>query len=625
MADAGFRLSVEGEKEFRKAISDINAILKLNQSELKRSVAEYNASEKDMDALTKRHKELEAAITTQIGAISEMSGEYSRLKNEYGENDKGVIKMKGSLDEAAASLAYMQAQFKANAEEIENAAKAAEEMAKATEEMAKAAAAAEELEKVKKAAEESAKTMADADAQIAAFSAELRAIESAAEDGGESLSLFGKKSEETEKKVKLLTEQNELLEKTVEQHKKKLDLLNDEMSEAVKLYGDQSREVAEYRTQIANTQTEVQGLTKKIDANNDEIDKVKKGAISLSDVFSGISDITGVQIPEGLTNVLGGVQLTEKAVAGGLVTALIAAAKKVAEIYKGLLDSAAEIKKLSEETGLDEETLQALQEVADYYKVDFDTLKDSFKDLRNRMYEATTGNEELAKTFEELGVVVENEDGTLRDVLSVYMDLSDAFSEISDKEERLARMEEILGESANQSAQIAAAGKEELSKVINKVYDNFLVRSKETIDQLSEEEKKWDEWGMKIKGWGNIAVETARETANDEWWKKLISAGGLLPIFVRYLTNWDEGIANFATAPAYATGTYNHPGGYALVGERGPEIVDLPAGSRVYPNGEGPAMGTVNYYNITIPASDIREFNDIVRIAQSKRIVDRMK
>ena len=81
----------------------------------------------------------------------------------------------------------------------------------------------------------------------------------------------------------------------------------------------------------------------------------------------------------------------------------------------------------------------------------------------------------------------------------------------------------------------------------------------------------------------------------------------------------------WAEYPAYASGTYNHPGGYALVGERGPEIVDLPAGSRVYPNGEGVAAGTVNYYNVTIPASDIREFNDIVRIAQSKRVTERMK
>lgn len=76
--------------------------------------------------------------------------------------------------------------------------------------------------------------------------------------------------------------------------------------------------------------------------------------------------------------------------------------------------------------------------------------------------------------------------------------------------------------------------------------------------------------------------------------------------------------------PAYASGTYNHPGGYAVVGEKGPEIVELPRGSRVYPNGTVPQMSESNVYHITIPARDIREFNDIIRIAQGQRQSIRM-
>lgn len=42
---------------------------------------------------------------------------------------------------------------------------------------------------------------------------------------------------------------------------------------------------------------------------------------------------------------------------------------------------------------------------------------------------------------------------------------------------------------------------------------------------------------------------------------------------------------------AYATGTNFHPGGRAVVGENGPEVIDLPRGSRVYPNGKYPKDG----------------------------------
>lgn len=44
---------------------------------------------------------------------------------------------------------------------------------------------------------------------------------------------------------------------------------------------------------------------------------------------------------------------------------------------------------------------------------------------------------------------------------------------------------------------------------------------------------------------------------------------------------------------AYADGTSFHPGGLAMVGERGPELVNLPRGAQVYPHGKGPAgMGS---------------------------------
>lgn len=42
-----------------------------------------------------------------------------------------------------------------------------------------------------------------------------------------------------------------------------------------------------------------------------------------------------------------------------------------------------------------------------------------------------------------------------------------------------------------------------------------------------------------------------------------------------------------AKIPGYAGGTSWHPGGLALVGEAGPELVNLPRGSQVFPNGGG--------------------------------------
>ena len=44
-------------------------------------------------------------------------------------------------------------------------------------------------------------------------------------------------------------------------------------------------------------------------------------------------------------------------------------------------------------------------------------------------------------------------------------------------------------------------------------------------------------------------------------------------------------------AAGFAHGGTVGRGGMALVGERGPELVNLPGGSTVYPNGTGPGSG----------------------------------
>lgn len=73
---------------------------------------------------------------------------------------------------------------------------------------------------------------------------------------------------------------------------------------------------------------------------------------------------------------------------------------------------------------------------------------------------------------------------------------------------------------------------------------------------------------------------------------------------------------NYSNMPGYASGTSYHNGGFARVGEAGPETVWMPQGSKVWPNGESPGGDT---FYITIDANNVREFNDIIEIAQNAK------
>ena len=69
-----------------------------------------------------------------------------------------------------------------------------------------------------------------------------------------------------------------------------------------------------------------------------------------------------------------------------------------------------------------------------------------------------------------------------------------------------------------------------------------------------------------------------------------------------------------AQAPRYnARGTDYFEGGETWVGENGPEKVILPRGSQIISSQEA-SSSTVNYYNITIDAKNVKDFNRVVEI-----------
>jgi len=75
-----------------------------------------------------------------------------------------------------------------------------------------------------------------------------------------------------------------------------------------------------------------------------------------------------------------------------------------------------------------------------------------------------------------------------------------------------------------------------------------------------------------------------------------------------------------------AGGNDNWRGGLTWVGETGPELVNLPAGSQILSAQESRGAGSIYIENFTasIDASSVREFNDIVELVRDYRVISRM-
>lgn len=73
-----------------------------------------------------------------------------------------------------------------------------------------------------------------------------------------------------------------------------------------------------------------------------------------------------------------------------------------------------------------------------------------------------------------------------------------------------------------------------------------------------------------------------------------------------------------------ATGNDSWRGGLTWVGEAGPELVKLPQGSQIYNNQDSRSVGDVHIDTVVIDAKNVKDFNDVVRVFNDFRVVKRM-
>lgn len=129
----------------------------------------------------------------------------------------------------------------------------------------------------------------------------------------------------------------------------------------------------------------------------------------------------------------------------GLGTALSVAGLIAAG--KHALDTADNLSKLSQKTGISVESLSLLKPVAEQSGVSLEGLAKGMQKLATAMVEAAGGSKEQVETFARIGVSVKDAVGQLRPTEAVLLDLADAFAAMPDGAEKSALAVKLFGKS----------------------------------------------------------------------------------------------------------------------------------------------------------------------------------
>ena len=109
MADNfGLKIGLEGEKEFKKALSEINQSFKVLGSEMKLVSSQFDKNDSSVQALTARNTVLNKEIEAQKQKIETLRSALDNASASFGENDRRTQNWQVQLNNAEAALNDME-------------------------------------------------------------------------------------------------------------------------------------------------------------------------------------------------------------------------------------------------------------------------------------------------------------------------------------------------------------------------------------------------------------------------------------------------------------------------------------------------------------------------------------
>ena len=115
MADNfGLKIGLEGEKEFKKALSEINQSFKVLGSEMKVVTSQFDKNDNSVQALTARNQVLNKEIEAQKQKIETLRAALANASESFGENDRRTQSWQIQLNNAAAALNDMERELDRN-------------------------------------------------------------------------------------------------------------------------------------------------------------------------------------------------------------------------------------------------------------------------------------------------------------------------------------------------------------------------------------------------------------------------------------------------------------------------------------------------------------------------------
>jgi len=181
-----------------------------------------------------------------------------------------------------------------------------------------------------------------------------------------------------------------------------------------------------------------------------------------------------------LKSAVGGLSASFKALGAALAVGTFTA------FVKSGIDAADAIGKASTRTSVAADALLGYQNAAALADVSNEQLIKGLTKLNVNLVSAAEGNEELTKRFEQLGISIKREDGTLKSTEEAFAEIADRFADLPDGAQKAAAAVSLFGKSGVELITLLNGGSKSLEEFGFQLSDDFAKRSEAFNDSITK-------------------------------------------------------------------------------------------------------------------------------------------
>ena len=591
MPNINTRFTLSGEKEYKQAISEIGSGMNVLNSEMRKVQSAYAQNADSVEALSAKNDVLERKISTQTEKIEYLRAALQQSAEKYGEADKRTMQWQTSLNNAEAELNNLNNQFDENKQKIDESGKEMGNLGDVVNGLTSKLGI-----QLPDGMKSSMNAMGSLDASSLALAGTFAAVAAAIVKVEKAMISMTKESASFADNIITLSMQTgqttdqlqefsyatELIDVSVDTLQGSLRKLTNNMQDTMNGTGNAQASFEALGISVTNADGSMRSANDVFYETIDALGKVKneteRDAMSM-DIFGRSAQDLNPLIIQG------------------------------SDTLKTYADEAHNVGYV-----LDEEALSALGAVDDAYQ----RLQKTQEGVKNQLAaefapyleefygDATKGVKDLGKAIKDSGIVdafgmlLE----TVGDILNPMSDLSgNRVPALTNALRPLAEVMALIADTADFFAGLFTLDFKKMGNALGFGYASGNGNKYQTLQD-----------SYAAKSWGSSASDLSKA------YEDAIARGDSSTIGITE----DEWVRRYMGGNA--AGTDNWSGGWTKVNENGLERIYLPSGSRIQTASETRYTGGGDIYidKVIIPASDIRELNDIVTIFTNERITQRM-